>query len=138
MLYNDDCFNILPTLEKVDLVLTDLPYGSTACEWDDILPLDLMWDNINRVIKDNGAILLFGSQPFTSKLIMSNIGMFREEIIWLKNKAGSGFQFKQKHIKIHENIIVFSKKGKYTFNPQKWLVEKKEFLTQRKTFALAG
>ena len=60
--------------------------------------------------------------------------MFREELVWLKNKSGSGLQAKQKHIKIHENIIVFSKNGKYVFNPQKWLVDKKEFLTQRKTF----
>lgn len=60
--------------------------------------------------------------------------MFREELIWLKNKSGSGLQAKQKHIKIHENILIFSKNGKYTYNPQKWLVDKKEFLTQRKTF----
>lgn len=78
--------------------------------------------------------MLFGSQPFTSLMIQSNIECFREELIWLKNKAGSGMQANQKHIKIHENICIFSKSAKYTYNPQKWLIAEKEFLTQRKTF----
>lgn len=97
-------------------------------------PFDKLWVQYERIIKDNGAIVLFGSQPFSSLLLSSNIKLFREELVWLKNKAGSGLQASQKHIKIHEIIYVFSKKGKYTFHPQKWLVDKKEFLTQRKTF----
>lgn len=131
-----DCLELMKDIpdKSIDMILCDLPYGTTACSWDVIIPFDKLWEQYNRIIKDNGAIVLFGSQPFTTMLIASNMKMFREEIIWLKNKAGSGLQATQKHIKTHENIVVFSKKGTYTFNPQKWLVDKKEFLTQRKTF----
>lgn len=131
-----DCLELMRDIrdKSIDMILCDLPYGTTACKWDSVIPFDELWEQYKRIIKDNGAIVLFGSQPFTSKLILSNPDMFREEIIWLKNKAGSGLQAKQKHIKVHENILVFSKNGTYTYNPQKWLVDKKEFLTQRKTF----
>lgn len=131
-----DCLELMKSIpdKSIDMVLCDLPYGTTACKWDTIIPFDKLWEQYNRIIKDNGAIILFGSQPFTSKLILSNEKMFREELVWLKNKSGSGLQAKQKHIKVHENILIFSKSGRYTFNPQKWLVDKKEFLTQRKTF----
>ena len=131
-----DCLELMKDIpdKSIDMILCDLPYGTTACKWDVVIPFDKLWEQYNRIIKENGAIVLFGSQPFTSQLILSNIKMFREELIWLKNKSGSGLQAKQKHIKIHENILVFSKNGKYTYNPQKWLVDKKEFLTQRKTF----
>ena len=137
-LYNGDCLEIMDKLIEegvvFDAIITDPPYGTTDCRWDSVIPLDEMWNRINKLIKDTGAIALFGSQPFTSVLISSNIKCFREEIIWLKNKSGSGLQAKQKHIKVHENIVVFSKKRTYTYNPQKWLVSDKEFLTQRKTF----
>ena len=135
-IYNEDCLEGMKMIpdKSVDMILCDLPYGTTACKWDEIIPFEPLWEQYNRIIKDNGVVILFGSQPFTSQLILSNIKMFREELIWLKNKSGSGLQAKQKHIKVHEEILVFSKKGKYTYNPQKWLVDKKEFLTQRKTF----
>ena len=135
-IYNEDCLEGMKRIPdgSVDMILCDLPYGTTACKWDEIIPFEPLWEQYNRIIKDNGVVILFGSQPFTSQLILSNIKMFREELIWLKNKSGSGLQAKQKHIKVHEEILVFSKKGKYTYNPQKWLVDKKEFLTQRKTF----
>ena len=131
-----DCLELMKDIpdKSIDMILCDLPYGTTACKWDIVIPFDKLWEQYNRIIKDDGVIVLFGSQPFTSKLILSNIKMFKEELIWLKNKSGSGLQAKQKHIKVHENILVFSKNGKYTYNPQKWLVDKKEFLTQRKTF----
>lgn len=131
-----NCLELMKDIpdRSIDMILCDLPYGTTACKWDVVIPFEPLWEQYNRVIKDNGVIILFGSQPFTSQLILSNIKMFREELIWLKNKAGSGLQAKQKHIKVHEEILVFSKNGKYTYNPQKWLVDKKEFLTQRKTF----
>jgi len=119
---------------SVDMILCDLPYGTTACKWDTIIPFDKLWESYKRIIKREGVIVLTASQPFTSALIMSNPHMFREELIWLKNKSGSGLQANQKHIKIHEQVLVFSKNGKYTYNPQKWLVEEKHFLTQRKTF----
>ena len=135
-LVNADCLEAMKYIadKSIDLILCDLPYKMTECEWDNIIPFKPLWKQYERIIKDNGAIVLFGSQPFTSKLILSNIKMFREELIWLKNKSGSGLQAKQKHIKVHEQILVFSKNGKYTYNSQKWLVDKKEFLTQRKTF----
>lgn len=131
-----DCLEKMKTIpdKSIDMILCDLPYGTTACKWDVIIPFELLWEQYNRIIKDAGTIVLFASQPFTSKLLLSNETMFREELIWLKNKSGSGLQARQKHIKVHENILVFSKYGKYTYNPQKWLVDKREFLTQRKTF----
>ena len=123
---------------KVNSVICDIPYGTTACNWDEVISFADMWDKINKITYNNSPIVLFSSQPFTSKLILSNLTQFREEIIWLKNKSGSGMQYKQKHLKVHENIIVFSKSGKYTYNPQKWEVKEKEFLTQRKTMSIYG
>lgn len=135
-LFNGDCLELMKSIpdNSINLILCDLPYGSTACVWDIIIPFDKLWEQYNRIIKDDGVVVLFGSQPFTSLLIQSNVKNFREELIWLKNKAGSGMQANQKHIKIHENICVFSKSASYTYNPQKWLITEKEFITQRKTF----
>lgn len=135
-LHNADCLEIMKTIpdNSIDCIICDLPYGTTSCSWDVVIPFEQLWEQYNRIAKDNAPIVLFGSQPFTSMLIQSNIEHFREEIIWLKNKAGSGMQANQKHIKIHENICVFSKSATYTYNPQKWLIAEKEFITQRKTF----
>lgn len=135
-----DCLEGLPEIpdEQVDLIMTDLPYGTTACSWDVVIPFEPLWEQYTRIIKDSGVIVLTSSQPFTSLLINSNLKMFREELCWLKNKSGSGFQKEQKHIKIHENVCIFSKNGKYTFNPQKWKVEDRKFLTQRKTLSIYG
>lgn len=141
-LYKGDCLEVMDGLIKegikFDAIITDIPYGTTSCSWDSIIPLDKMWSRLNKLVNDNSPIILFSSQPFTAKLIYSNINDFREEVIWLKNKGGSGLQAKQKHIKVHENIIVFSKIGEYTYNPQKWEVKEKEFLTQRKTMSIYG
>lgn len=117
----------------VDAVITDIPYGTTACGWDSVIPFEEMWLRLNIIAKDK-PIVLFGKEPFTSELIHSNLTNFRERIDWLKNKSGNGFGAKQKHISVIEDIIVFSTRANYTFNPQKWLVADKEFLTQRKTF----
>lgn len=118
---------------KVDVIIADIPYGTTSCSWDSVIPFDEMWDRIHK-IAPKAPIVLFGKQPFTSNLIMSNMNEFRENIVWLKNKSGNGFSAKQKHIQVLEDILVFSNETEYTFNPQKWLVADKEFLTQRKTF----
>jgi site-specific DNA-methyltransferase (adenine-specific) len=123
---------------SIDMTLCDLPYGTTSCSWDELIPFKPLWEQYKRIVKDDGAIVLTSSQPFTSNLVMSNPDMFREEIIWLKNKGASGLQARQKHIKVHESILVFSKKGKYKYNPQKWEVKEKEFLTQRKTMSIYG
>ena len=139
-IYNDDCLEGMKNIpdNSIDMILCDLPYGTTACSWDTIIPFEPLWEQYERVIKDNGVIVLTASQPFTSALIMSKPKLFREEVIWLKNKGASGLQAKQKHIKVHESILVFSKKGKYTYNPIKWEVEEKQFLTQRKTMSMYG
>lgn len=139
-IYNEECIKGMKKIEdkSVDMILCDLPYGTTSCKWDTIIPFEELWEQYSRIIKDNGAIVLTASQPFTSALVMSNPKMFREEIIWLKNKGASGLQVKQKHIKVHESILIFSKKGKYTYNPIKWKVEDKQFLTQRKTMSIYG
>ena len=134
-------WNAIEEIEKlynnwivVDSIICDIPYWTTNCPWDSVIPFDVMWKLLNKIIKKNWPIVLFGSEPFTSKLVCSNINNFKEKIIWLKNKSWSWMQAKQKHLKIFEDIIIFSNSCEYTFNPQKWLVEEKEFLTQRKTF----
>jgi len=119
---------------KVDAIITDIPYGTTDCNWDSIIPFDEMWKRLKSLSKENTPIVLFGKEPFTSELIHSNIENFKERIDWLKNKSGNGFNAEQKHISVLEDVIVFSYSNNYTFNPQKWLVAEKEFLTQRKTF----
>lgn len=135
-LYQGDCLEIMKQIsdKSIDMILCDLPYGTTACKWDTIIPFDKLWEQYKRIRKDNAPIVLFASEPFGSALVMSNVKEFREEIIWLKNRSGSAFRPNQKHIKIHEKIYIFSKDGNYTFNPQKWLVSEKDFLTQRRTF----
>lgn len=120
--------------KSIDMVLCDLPYGTTSCHWDSMIPFEPLWEQYNRIIRQHKAVVLFGSQPFTTLLVNSNIKHFREELIWLKNKPASGMQSQQKHMKVHENIVVFSKDSQYTYNPQKWLIAEKEFITQRKTF----
>ena len=94
---------------SVDMILCDLPYGTTRCKWDTIIPFDKLWEQYERIIKDNGAIVLFGSQPFTSSLVMSNIKLFKYEWIWLKSRAVGFNNAKNKPMGKHENIIVFSK-----------------------------
>jgi site-specific DNA-methyltransferase (adenine-specific) len=102
---------------SVDMILTDPPYGTTACKWDSVIPLDLMWGQIKRIIKPNGAIVLTAAQPFASTLILSNIKEFKYELIWKKN-SGSGFAIaKIQPLKYHENIVIFGG-GKILYNPQ--------------------
>jgi site-specific DNA-methyltransferase (adenine-specific) len=103
--------------KSIDMILCDLPYGTTSSKWDNIIPFEPLWEQYNRVIKENGAIVLFSSQPFTTDLINSNRSMFRQELIWYKNiKTGSALA-KKRPLKQHENIIVFYKKQP-TYNPQ--------------------
>lgn len=103
---------------SVDLILTDPPYGTTACKWDSVIPLDKMWEQLKRIIKHNGAIVLFGSQPFTSVLITSNLKMFKYEWIWEKSKASNFLLAKKQVLKAHENLLVFGK-GSVVYYPQK-------------------
>jgi site-specific DNA-methyltransferase (adenine-specific) len=110
-LYNSDCLEQMQSIEpcSIDMILCDLPYGTTACPWDTIIPFDKLWEQYNRIIKDKSAIVLFGSQPFTSKLILSNLEMFKYEIIWEKSRGSNFMHSKFMPLKVHENIIVFSK-----------------------------
>ena len=114
-----DCLEIMKEIpnKSVDMILCDLPYGTTACKWDIVIPFDELWEQYNRVVKDNGAIVLFGSEPFTSFLITSNIKMFRYDIVWDKVNCSSGILAKKRPLKSHENIVVFYK-NQPTYNPQ--------------------
>ena len=116
-----DCLELLPQVADkcIDMILCDLPYGLTKNKWDEIIPLDELWKQYNRIIKDNGAIVLTASQPFTSTLVMSNPAMFKYEWIWEKNKAGNFLNAKKQPLKVHENVLVFAK-GQTVYNPQFW------------------
>jgi len=114
-----DCLEVMKTIESgsIDAIITDPPYGTTACKWDSVIDFDLMWEQLNRIIKPNGAVVLFGSEPFSSALRMSNIKNYRYEIIWDKIR-GSNFALANKQpLKTHENISLFYKKLP-TYNPQ--------------------
>lgn len=135
-LFQGDCLEIMKNISEasIDLICCDLPYGTTSCAWDSVIPFDKLWEHYGRILKPDGVVILFGSQPFTTQMIQSNIKWFREELIWLKNKPASGMLYDKRHMKIHENIEIFSPVGDYTYNPQKWLISDKDFITQRKTF----
>jgi DNA modification methylase len=131
-LYHADCFDIMPKIESksIDLILADLPYGTTACKWDSVLPLDKLWNEYKRIIKDNGAIVLTASQPFTSILVCSNLDMFRYEWIYSKSKSTGFMNANKMPMKQHESILVFYKKLPI-YNQLKTFVGIKD---KRKTF----
>ncbi|MEB9549543.1 site-specific DNA-methyltransferase [Bacillus cereus] len=111
--FNMDCLEGMKMIEdkSIDMILCDLPYGTTSCKWDSIIPFDLLWEQYERIIKDNGAILLTASQPFTTKLIASNMKLFRYEWIWKKGNHTTGFpNANRMPLKNHENVLVFYKK----------------------------
>ena len=116
--YQGDCLEVMKQIEdkSIDMILCDLPYGTTACKWDTIIPFEPLWEQYKRIIKDNGAIVLTASQPFTSALVMSNVDWFRYELIWEKERP-TNIMFMKKQIgKVHENILVFYK-HQPTYNP---------------------
>lgn len=116
-LYHGDCLEIVPTLEagSVDAIITDLPYGTTACKWDTIIPFDELWKVVRYVLKPRRAFITTASQPFTSALVMSNPNGFSHSWIWNKKLAGNGILAKRQPLKIHEDVLVFG--GIY--HPQK-------------------
>lgn len=120
ILLEGDCLEQMKDIEEgsVDLILVDPPYGTTKCKWDTTIDLQLMWNQINRVIKDNGAILIFSQTPFDKVLGASNLNMLRYEWIWEKTTATGFLNSKKMPMKSHENILVFYKKLP-TYNPQK-------------------
>ncbi len=113
MLIHGDCLEKMKDIpdNSVDMCLTDPPYGTTACKWDSVIPFEPMWKELKRIVKDNGAICLFGSEPFSSALRMSNIKRFKYDWKWLKGKetCGGFVQAKNKPVQRHEDIIIFSK-----------------------------
>ena len=119
ILINDDCLNAMSDIsdKSIDLILCDLPYGITNAEWDTIIPFGLLWEQYNRIIKDNGAIILFSMQPFTTKVIQSNLKDFRYCWYWVKNYC-TGFSYaRYQPMRKLEDICVFYKKHP-TYNPQ--------------------
>ena len=113
-LYKGDCLEVMDELieqgVKVDAIITDPPYGTTACKWDSVIPFDEMWKRLNKLIKPNGAIVLFGSEPFSSQLRCSNLKNYKYDWVWNKKLAGNGILAKKQPLKIHENVIVFNSK----------------------------
>lgn len=124
-IFNEDCLEGMKRItdKSVDMILCDLPYGTTACKWDTIIPFDKLWEQYKRIIKDKGAIVLTASQPFTSALVMSNIKMFKYSLIWDKVKSSQPHLSKIQPMKRHEDILIFGK-GKINYYPQKVLKDK--------------
>ena len=120
-----DCLELMKAIpdKSIDMVLTDPPYGTTACKWDVVIPFEPMWEQLKRITKDNGAICLFGSEPFSSHLRLSNLKMFKYDWIWKKNRPANINCAKIRPLKYHEIISVFSFK-KENYYPQK--VERSE------------
>ena len=119
-LYNGDCLEVMKNIpsKSVDMILCDLPYGTTACKWDTVIPFEPLWEQYNRIIKDNGAIVLFGSEPFSSALRMNNIKNFKYDWIWDKVNRYTGYgSCKYAPLKRYEIVSVFYK-SKPTYNPQ--------------------
>lgn len=114
-LLNGDCLDILSWIpdKSIDMILCDPPYGTTQCKWDTIIPFEPMWVELKRVIKDHGAICLFGSEPFSSHLRLSNLKMFKYDWIWDKTVGGNPFNNKIRPANVFENIMVFNSKKYY-------------------------
>lgn len=134
-LYNGDCLEVMKDIpdKSVDLILCDPPYGTTSCRWDSIIDLDKMWEQYNRIIKDNGAIVLFSAQPFTTELINSNIKNYKYSWYWIKNTT-TGFAFaKYQPMRKVEDINIFYKKTPL-YQPQ-GLVRLDKPVIKRKKFS---
>ena len=118
-LYLGDCLEILKSIpdKSIDLVLTDPPYGTTACKWDNVIPFEPMWNELKRIRKDNAAIVLFSKNPFTSLLNTSNLIEFKQEVIWVKDNHDNPLMAKKKFLNIIENISIFYA-SQPTYNPQ--------------------
>ena len=114
-----DCLELMKDIpdRSIDMVLCDLPYGTTRNKWDGVIPLDKLWKQYERIIKDNGAIVLFSQMPFSAELVHSNLKLFKYEWIWQKDNGTGFLNAKKMPLKIHENILVFYKKLPL-YNPQ--------------------
>lgn len=126
-LLQGDCLKLMQDIpdKSIDMILCDLPYGTSACKWDEIIPFKFLWEQYSRIIKDDGAIVLFGCQPFTSKLIVSNLELYKYNWVWIKDNATNFLNKKYQAGKITEDICVFgkmatsySKNGNMKYFPQ--------------------
>ena len=117
-LYNGDCLEVMKLIpdKSIDAIITDPPYGTTQCKWDSVIPFEPMWEQLNRIIKDNGAIVLFGSEPFSSALRMSNINNYKYDWIWKKDRTTGHLNAKKQPLRNIEKISVFYKK-QTRYNP---------------------
>lgn len=114
-----DCLELMKNIEtgSIDLILCDLPYGTTACKWDAVIPFEPLWEQYLRISKQNAAIVLTASQPFTSALIMSQPKLFKHEWIWIKNRGSNFANTVREPMKEHESVLVFSRGG-WVYNKQ--------------------
>jgi site-specific DNA-methyltransferase (adenine-specific) len=135
--YQGDCLEVMKGIEdkSVDMILADLPYGTTACKWDTIIPFEPLWEQYKRIIKDNGAIVLTASQPFTSALVMSNIKMFKYTWYWIKDKPSNFLMGKKQPLRYVEECLIFSKETPL-YNPQMQLREEKDKRKNKLTSSL--
>lgn len=118
-LYNDNCIKVMGKLPEhsFDLIATDLPYGTTQNKWDEIIPFDIMWKSFYRLLKSTGIVVLTAAQPFSSKLVMSNLKDFKYETIWEKTVGSGQLNIKKQPLRVHESILVFYRKFN-TYNEQ--------------------
>lgn len=140
-LMQGDCLELLKDIPdgSVDMVLTDPPYGTTACKWDSVIPFDPMWERLKRIVKRGGAIVLFGSEPFSSLLRASNIDWYKYDWIWEKEQSSSGLQAKIAPMKKHENISVFYQTFSDCYDTTEMFAELKEYMqTERKKAGIGG
>ncbi len=116
---NGNCLDLMSDIDdkSIDMILCDLPYGVSACKWDSVIPFEPLWAHYKRIIKDNGAIVLTASQPFTSALVMSNIKMFKYDWVWRKSRVTGVLNAKKQPLRTKEDVIVFSN-GVEIYNPQ--------------------
>jgi site-specific DNA-methyltransferase (adenine-specific) len=137
-LIQGDCLEIMKSIESgsIDAIITDPPYGTTACKWDSVIDLELMWEQLNRIIKPTGAIVLFAQQPFSSILVCSNLKKYRHKFVWEKDKCANFMTAKAQPLKYTEDVLVFCNYGflqnQYkntigTYNPQMTYVNKDGF-----------
>jgi len=137
-LIKGECLEVMKSIPdaSIDAIITDPPYGTTACKWDSVIPFEPMWEQLNRIIKPNGAIVLFGSEPFSSALRMSNIKNYKYDWIWEKSMPTGMATSSFMPMKYHETISVFVNKGKPTFNKQ--LAKRNESSLERAKYKMQG
>ncbi len=133
-LWHGDCLKLMKNIpnQSVDMVFADLPYGTTKCKWDEIISFDKLWKEYERIGHDMTSYIFTSSQPFTSKLIFSNISLWRYELVWEKTRNSHPFMAKKRPLPQHETIQVFSKTKKQIYNPQK-IKSEKEYIINKKT-----